>query len=132
MRTFDEYRQMTEQALIPALSSLGDIPSPLWEAMSYSLDAGGKRIRPVLLLAACEMAGGSAETALPFACALEMIHTYSRRDSGRGRAAECGSGTDGGVRASDGWKAGYSCAGNHHAARWCHWNDCGPERGRHF
>ena len=77
MRTFDEYRQMTEQALIPALSSLGDIPSPLWEAMSYSLDAGGKRIRPVLLLAACEMAGGSTETALPFACALEMIHTYS-------------------------------------------------------
>lgn len=77
MRTFDEYRQMTEQALIASLSSLGDIPSPLWEAMSYSLEAGGKRIRPVLLLAACEMAGGSAEDALPFACALEMIHTYS-------------------------------------------------------
>ena len=77
MRTFEEYRQMTEQALIPALSSLGDIPSPLWEAMSYSLEAGGKRIRPVMLIASCEMAGGSADTALPFACALEMIHTYS-------------------------------------------------------
>ena len=77
MRTFSEFRKMTEEALIPMLSSLGDIPSPLWEAMSYSLEAGGKRIRPVLLLAACEMAGGDPEEALPFACALEMIHTYS-------------------------------------------------------
>lgn len=45
--------------------------------MRYSLLAGGKRLRPVMLLAACEMAGGEAELALPFACALEMIHTYS-------------------------------------------------------
>ena len=77
MRTYDEYREMTEQALLPVLSGLGSIPSPLLEAMQYSLEAGGKRIRPVLLLAACEMAGGNAEDALPFACALEMIHTYS-------------------------------------------------------
>ena len=77
MRTFKEYRQMTEEALIPMLSSLRDIPSPLWEAMSYSLEAGGKRIRPALLLAACETAGGDSSLALPFACALEMIHTYS-------------------------------------------------------
>ena len=40
MRTYDEYRGMTENALVPMLSSLGDIPSPLWEAMSYSLEAG--------------------------------------------------------------------------------------------
>ena len=77
MKTLKEYRQMTEEALIPMLSSLGDIPSPLWEAMSYSLEAGGKRVRPSLLLAACETAGGNASLALPFACALEMIHTYS-------------------------------------------------------
>jgi geranylgeranyl diphosphate synthase type II len=77
MKSLDEYRQMTEQALIPMLSSLGDIPSPLWEAMSYSLQGGGKRIRPVLLLASCDMAGGNLSAALPFACALEMIHTYS-------------------------------------------------------
>ena len=77
MKTFSEYRRMTEEALIPMLSSLGDIPSPLWEAMSYSLEAGGKRIRPALLLAACETAGGDSGEALPFACALEMIHTYS-------------------------------------------------------
>lgn len=77
MKSLDEYRKMTEQALIPMLSSLGDIPSPLWEAMSYSLQGGGKRIRPVLLLASCDMAGGNLSAALPFACALEMIHTYS-------------------------------------------------------
>ena len=77
MKTFNEYRRIIDEALIPTLSSLGDIPSPLWEAMSYSLEAGGKRIRPALLLAACEMAGGDGETALPFACALEMIHTDS-------------------------------------------------------
>ena len=77
MRTFSEYRRIIDEALIPTLSSLGDIPSPLWEAMSYSLEAGGKRIRPALLLAACETAGGDTSIALPFACALEMIHTYS-------------------------------------------------------
>ena len=77
MRTYDAYRQLAEQALVPMLSSLGEIPEPLKQAMCYSLEAGGKRIRPVLLMAACEAAGGTAETALPFACALEMIHTYS-------------------------------------------------------
>ena len=45
--------------------------------MEYSLTAGGKRLRPVLLLAFCEMAGGKADDAFPYACALEMIHTYS-------------------------------------------------------
>ncbi len=76
-RTYDEYRSMTEQALVPMLSSLGNIPEPLKKAMVYSLEAGGKRLRPVMLLASCEAAGGQAETALPYACALEMIHTYS-------------------------------------------------------
>ena len=47
------------------------------EAMKYSLMAGGKRIRPILCMAATEAAGGAAENALPAACALEMIHTYS-------------------------------------------------------
>ena len=49
----------------------------LYDAMKYSVDAGGKRLRPVLLLAACEAAGGDAAEALPFACAIEFIHTYS-------------------------------------------------------
>jgi len=49
----------------------------LYEAMNYSLLAGGKRIRPILTLEACRLCGGDPETALPFACAVEMIHTYS-------------------------------------------------------
>ena len=77
MRTYEEYRSLVERSLGPVLESLGEIPDRLLEAMSYSLLAGGKRLRPVMLLAACEMAGGEAELALPFACALEMIHTYS-------------------------------------------------------
>jgi geranylgeranyl diphosphate synthase type II len=49
----------------------------LLEAMRYSLLAGGKRLRPVLCLSFCEAVGGEAETALPAAGAIEMIHTYS-------------------------------------------------------
>ena len=77
MKTYDEYRRMAEQGLAPMLRSLGDIPERLLDAMLYSLEAGGKRLRPVMLLAACDMAGGDPECALPFACAIEMIHTYS-------------------------------------------------------
>ena len=49
----------------------------LLEAMRYSLLAGGKRIRPVLTLEFCRLCGGTPEQALPFACAVEMVHTYS-------------------------------------------------------
>ena len=49
----------------------------LYDAMRYSLLAGGKRLRPVLLLESCRMCGGDVEGALPFACAVEMLHTYS-------------------------------------------------------
>ena len=55
----------------------GVLPAHLCETMRYSLLAGGKRVRPVLLLAACEMLGGNLEEALVPAAALEMIHTYS-------------------------------------------------------
>ena len=54
-----------------------DLPAALCEAMKYSLLAGGKRLRPMLCLYACEMVGGDTEAALPLAAALEMIHTYS-------------------------------------------------------
>jgi geranylgeranyl diphosphate synthase type II len=50
---------------------------PIVEAMKYSLMAGGKRIRPVLCLAAAEAVGGKSQAVLPAACALEMVHTYS-------------------------------------------------------
>lgn len=52
-------------------------PRRITRAMAYSLMAGGKRIRPILCLAAAEAVGGKAEDALPAACAVEMIHTYS-------------------------------------------------------
>lgn len=52
-------------------------PEKIYEAMRYSLLAGGKRLRPILCLATCELAGGTMEMALPTACALEMIHTMS-------------------------------------------------------
>lgn len=47
------------------------------EAMRYSVENGGKRIRPILTLAFCELCGGDVRSALPFACAVEMIHAYS-------------------------------------------------------
>lgn len=77
MKTYQEYQQLVEGALSAQLASLGYIPEKLFEAMNYSLSAGGKRLRPVLLLAACDTLGGDVNEALPFACALEMIHTYS-------------------------------------------------------
>ncbi|KAG5050946.1 hypothetical protein AAZX31_02G056000 [Glycine max] len=52
-------------------------PKKIHEAMRYSLLAGGKRVRPVLCVAACELVGGHEATAMPAACALEMIHTMS-------------------------------------------------------
>ena len=64
------------RALNRLLSSAG-FDGRLLEAMRYSLMAGGKRLRPNLCLAAAEAVGGDAEDALPAACALEMIHTYS-------------------------------------------------------
>lgn len=51
--------------------------SVIYEAMEYSLLAGGKRLRPVLMIEVCNMVGGNCEEVMPFACAMEMIHTYS-------------------------------------------------------
>ena len=77
MRSYEAYLRLVEDALPHALDALEPIPPQLREAMEYSLLSGGKRLRPVLLLAATEAVGGDAESALSFACALEMIHTYS-------------------------------------------------------
>jgi geranylgeranyl diphosphate synthase type II len=65
------------QALDRFLPSARTRPRTLHEAMRYSLFAGGKRLRPVLCLAAAEACGGQVERALPLACAVECIHTYS-------------------------------------------------------
>jgi geranylgeranyl diphosphate synthase type II len=52
-------------------------PATIHEAMRYSMFAGGKRLRPILVLAAAEAVGGKAEGILPVACSLELVHTYS-------------------------------------------------------
>src|SRR5690349_21969240 len=52
-------------------------PETLHKAMRYSVFAGGKRLRPVLVIAGAEAVGGTAERVMPTACAVEMIHTYS-------------------------------------------------------
>lgn len=57
--------------------SLTDRPEVLFEAMRYSVFAGGKRLRPVLCISTCELVGGNKEDALAVACAIEFIHTYS-------------------------------------------------------
>src|SRR6476659_4442432 len=69
--------QMVHQELDTLSENWTDIPTNLKESMRYSLLAGGKRIRPVLTLATTEALGGDAKIALPFGCAIEMIHTYS-------------------------------------------------------
>lgn len=67
-----------EEELLRSLPAAWAIPQALRESMRYSLMAGGKRLRPVLVLAAAEAVNGSdLEAAMPVACAIEMIHTYS-------------------------------------------------------
>lgn len=74
---FADMSVQLEQELLQSISPDWNIPSTLKEAMLYSLMAGGKRLRPILALAAAEAVGGSIEAAMPVACAVEMIHTYS-------------------------------------------------------
>ena len=76
-RTYEEYKAIIEQHLLDFIPNIDNKSITLYDAMKYSLIAGGKRIRPVLLLAACEFAGGDIYEALPYACAIEYIHTYS-------------------------------------------------------
>jgi geranylgeranyl diphosphate synthase, type II len=68
---------LVDQALERVLPAAGELPASLHGSMRYSVFAGGKRVRPVLMLAACETVGGELEQAMSAACAMEMIHTYS-------------------------------------------------------
>lgn len=68
---------LVEQALSDELAKTDILDNTLRESMSYSLMAGGKRLRPVLLMAAADAVGADGTKFLPVACALEMIHTYS-------------------------------------------------------
>lgn len=76
-RSFDEYKELVDQHLMDFIPNIDNKSISLYESMKYSLTAGGKRLRPVLLLAACEFAGGNIKEAIPYACAIEYIHTYS-------------------------------------------------------
>lgn len=72
-----EYRALIDQKLNKYLPQEDLMQADLINAMRYSLLGGGKRIRPILVLEFCRICGGNEKAALPFACAIEMIHTYS-------------------------------------------------------
>jgi geranylgeranyl diphosphate synthase, type II len=79
--SFDEYirlrRAEVDAALAAILPRPPDCPAVVADAMRYSVTAGGKRLRPILCLASAEAIGGDRSMAMPVACAIELIHTYS-------------------------------------------------------
>ena len=75
--TLNEYKELVDEHLLHYLPEIDNKTSTIYDSMKYSLEAGGKRLRPALLMAACEFSGGDRMAALPYACAMEFIHTYS-------------------------------------------------------
>ena len=76
--TGEKYKERIDAALAESFLSALDLPlAGLADSMRYSLLAGGKRIRPILVLEFCRICGGSVDEAMPIACAIEMLHTYS-------------------------------------------------------
>ena len=63
-RTYEEYKEIVEKHLMDFIPNIDNKSISLYEAMKYSLTAGGKRLRPVLLLASCEFAGGNIREAV--------------------------------------------------------------------
>lgn len=76
-RYLAQKRQLVDNALNELIPGADTKPEPLHEAMRYSLFAGGKRVRPILAMAAADAVGGRGEDVLPLGVALECIHTYS-------------------------------------------------------
>ena len=74
---WEKRRALVEEWLVRELRTDEAFDARLAESMEYSLTAGGKRLRPILLMAAADAAGGRGEDYLTSACAVEMIHTYS-------------------------------------------------------
>ena len=74
---FNEYKKIAEEHLLDYLPPVDERSITIYNAMKYSLEAGGKRLRPVLVLATCDFCGGDIKDALPYALAMEYIHTYS-------------------------------------------------------
>ena len=81
MNKFDAYQKekikLIEKNLSKYIAKIKNSPRILTDAMDYSLQAGGKRVRPILLMATAEAFGKKAADVLPAACAVEMLHTYS-------------------------------------------------------
>ena len=73
----DEKKTLVDKALQKFMPNPSGLASDVIKAMNYSLFAGGKRIRPILCIAGAEAVGGSADSVVPVACAIELIHTYS-------------------------------------------------------
>lgn len=73
----NEYTALVEKEIERLLPDEDILQKSVADAMRYSVQAGGKRIRPVLTLEVCRMLGGEVRKALPFACAVEFIHSYS-------------------------------------------------------
>ena len=76
-RTYNDYKEIINKHLLDFIPVIDNKSISLYDSMKYSLQAGGKRLRPVLLMAACEFAGGDIKDAIPYAAAIEYIHTYS-------------------------------------------------------
>ena len=74
---FNNWAERINKALDGYIIEKDTPEKTIYSAMRYSLTAGGKRLRPVLGLAVCELLDGDVEEVIPFACAVEMIHTYS-------------------------------------------------------
>jgi len=72
-----ERKELVDKRLSNIFSESGDGITRLDESIRYSLLGGGKRLRPILCIAGCESVGGNIDLAIPVACAIEMIHTYS-------------------------------------------------------
>jgi geranylgeranyl diphosphate synthase, type II len=77
LRYLQEQKTLVDEALARYLPGEEHYPPAIFQAMRYSVFAGGKRVRPILAIAAAEALGGTAADVLPLACALECIHTYS-------------------------------------------------------
>ncbi|MCP4713154.1 MAG: polyprenyl synthetase family protein [Planctomycetes bacterium] len=69
--------QTVENTIETYLADEPNIPAKLYEAISYSIKAGGKRLRPIIVIFACQASSGTQQNAMPAAAAIEMIHTYS-------------------------------------------------------
>ncbi len=73
----ETYAALTESTLPRFMPPVDTLQKTVAQAMAYACEAGGKRLRPVLVMAFAELCGGDAKAAAPFACAMEMIHCYS-------------------------------------------------------